>query len=90
MALARHVAAERHERRRPEPELLGAQQRRDEQVAAGLQAAVGAQRDPVAQAVAQQDLVDLGQAELPRRPDVLDRATAATRPVPPAWPDRWM
>ena len=61
-----------------------------EQVATGLQAAVGAQRDPVAQVVAQQDLVDLGEAELPRRADVLDRATAATRPVPPAWPDRWM
>ena len=44
-----------------------------EQVAAGLEAAVGAQRDAVAQVVAQQDLVDLGQAELPRRADVLDR-----------------
>ena len=32
-----------------------------------------AQRDAVAQVVAQQDLVDLGEAELPRRPDVLDR-----------------
>ena len=61
------------ERRRPERELLGAEQRGDEQVAAGLEAAVGAQRDAVAQVVAQQDLVDLGQAELPRRADVLDR-----------------
>ena len=73
MALAGHVAADGHERRRPERELLGAEQRGDEQVPAGLQAAVGAQRDAVAQAVAQQDLVDLGQAELPGRPDVLDR-----------------
>ena len=73
VALARHVAADRDERRGPEPELLGAEQRRDEQVAAGLQAAVGAQRDAVAQAVAQQHLVDLGEAELPRRADVLDR-----------------
>ena len=73
MALAGHVAADRDERRRPERELLGAEQRGDEQVAAGLQAAVGAQRDPVAQVVAQEDLVDLGEAELPRRPDVLDR-----------------
>ena len=45
-----------------------------EQVAPGLEAAVGAQRDPVAHAVAEQDLVDLGEAELPRRPDVLDAA----------------
>ena len=44
-----------------------------EQVAAGLEAAVGAQRDAVAQVVAEQDLVDLGQTELPRRADVLDR-----------------
>ena len=57
----------------PERELLGAEQRGDEQVAAGLQAAVGAQRDAVAQAVAQEDLVDLGEAELPGRADVLDR-----------------
>ena len=80
VALARHVAADRHERRGPERELLGAQQRRHEQVATGLQAAVGAQRDAVAQVVAQQDLVDLGEAQLPRRADVLDRAAAATRP----------
>ena len=42
------------ERRRPERELLGAEERRDEQVAPGLEAAVGAQRDAVAQVVAQQ------------------------------------
>ena len=73
MALARHVAADRDERRGPERELLGAEQRGDEQVAAGLEAAVGAQRDAVAQVVPEQDLVDLGQTELPRRADVLDR-----------------
>ena len=73
MALPGHVAADGDERARPERELLGAEQRGDEQVAAGLQPAVRAQRDPVAQVVAQQDLVDLGQAELPGRPDVLDR-----------------
>ena len=73
MALAGHVAADRDERRGPERELLGAEQRGDEQVAAGLEPAVGAQRDAVAQVVAEEDLVDLGQAELPRRADVLDR-----------------
>ena len=73
VTLAGHVAADRDERRGPERELLGAEQGGDEQVAPGLEAAVGPERDPVAQVVAQQDLVDLGQAELPRRPDVLDR-----------------
>ena len=48
-------------------------ERGDQQVTTGLQPAVGAQRDAVAQVVPQQDLVDLGQAELPRRADVLDR-----------------
>ena len=89
VALAGHVATDRHERRGPERELLGAQQRRDEQVPTGLQAAVRAQRDPVAQVVAEQDLVDLGEAQLPRRADVLDRDSGEA-PVPPAWPDRWM
>ena len=65
MALAGHVAAERDERRRPEGELLGAEQRGDEQVAPGLEAAVGAEHDAVAQVVAEQDLVDLGEARAP-------------------------
>ena len=73
VALAGHVAADRDERRRPEREFLRPEERRDDQVAPGLEPAVGAQHDPIAQVVAQQDLVDLGQAELPRRPDVLDR-----------------
>ena len=73
MALARHVAADGDERRRPERELLGAEERGDEQVAAGLEPAVRAERDAVAQVVAEQDLVDLGEPELPRRADVLDR-----------------
>ena len=73
MALAGHVAADRDERGGPEREFLGAEERRDEQVAPGLQPAVGPEHDPVAQVVAQQDLVDLGKTELPRRADVLDR-----------------
>ena len=72
MALARHVAADGDERRGAEAELLGAQERRHHHVATGLEAAVGAQRDTVAQVVAHQDLVDLGEAELPGCPDVLD------------------
>ena len=73
VALAGHVAADRDQRRRAERELLGTEQRGDQQVATGLQATIGAQRDAVAQVVAEQDLVDLGQTELPRRADVLDR-----------------
>ncbi len=73
VALAGHVAADRDQRRRPERELLGAEQRGDQQVPTGLQATVGAQRDAIAQVVPQQDLVHLGQPELPRRADVLDR-----------------
>ena len=52
---------------RPEPELLGPEQRRDEQVAAGLEPAVGPQDDTVAQALADEHLVGLGEAELPRQ-----------------------
>ena len=44
----------------PKRELLGPEQRRDEEVAAALEAAVGPQGDPVAKAVPEQDLVHLG------------------------------
>ena len=82
VALAGHVAAERDERRRPEPELLGAEQRGDEQIPADLQAAVGPEDDPVSQPVPEERLVDLGETELPGRADVLDRAErAGARPT---------
>ena len=74
MALPRHVAAERDEERRPERELLGAQERRDDDVAPGPQPAVGAQRGAIAQAGPEEHLVDLGQAQLPGHAGVLDRA----------------
>ena len=64
----------RHDQRRGgEAELLGAEQRGDHDVAAGLQLAVGLHDDAVAQAVEQQRLLRLGQAELPRRAGVLER-----------------
>jgi hypothetical protein len=53
--------------------LLGAEQRADDDVAAGLELAVDLHHDPVAQAVEQQRLLRLGQAELPRRAGVLER-----------------
>ena len=48
-------------------------------VAAGLHLAVGLHADAAAQAVQHQRLLRLGQAELPRRAGVLDRATTARR-----------
>ena len=73
VADAHHDAAAHDERGRREAELLGAEQRRDDHVAAGLQLAVGLHDDAVAQPVEQQRLLRLGQAELPRRARVLDR-----------------
>ncbi len=61
-----HHAAHHHQRRRGEAVLLGAQQRGDHDVAAGLELAVGLHDDPVAQPVEQQRLLRLGQAQLPR------------------------
>ena len=56
----------------------------------GLETAVGAQRDAVAQAVAEQHLVDLGQPELPGGADVLDRRQRATPRSRRRGRDRWM
>ena len=49
------------------------EQRGDDDVAAGLELAVGLHHDPVAQAVEQQRLLGLGQAELPGTAGVLER-----------------
>ena len=68
-----HDAARHHERRAGEAVLLGAEQRRDDDVAPGLELAVGLHHDPVAQAVEQQRLLGLGEAELPGAAGVLER-----------------
>ena len=68
VADAHHHAAERDERRRREAELLGAEQRADDDVAAGLELAVDLDRDPRAQVVHQEDLVGLGEARAPTGP----------------------
>ena len=62
-----------------EAELLGAEQRRDDDVAAGLELAVDLHDDAVAQPVEQQRLLGLGQAELPGRAGVLERGQRARR-----------
>ena len=61
------------QRRGGEAELLGAEQRGDDDVPAGLELAVDLHDDPVAQAVEHQRLLGLGEAELPRRAGVLER-----------------
>ena len=72
VADAHHDAARGDQRRGGEAEFLGAQQRRDRDVAAGLQLAVGLDRDAAAQIVQHQRLVRLGQAQLPGHAGVLD------------------
>ncbi len=73
VADAHHDAAGHHERSAREAVLLGTEQRRHDDVAAGLELAVGLHDDAVAQAVEQQRLLGLGQAELPRTTRVLER-----------------
>ncbi len=73
MADAHHDAARGDERCGREPELLGAQQRADHDVAAGAQAAVDLQADAPAQRVADEHLLGLGEAELPGHAGVADR-----------------
>ena len=73
MALAHHDAAHRDQRRGREAEFLGAQQRGDRHIAAGLQLAVGLHADAAAQIVHHQDLLRFGQAEFPRDARMLDR-----------------
>ena len=65
------------ERRGREAELLGAEQRADDDVAAGLHLAVDLHDDAVAHAVEHERLLGLGEAELPRRAGVLERVQRA-------------
>ena len=80
VALPHQDAAQRDQGRGAEAEPLGAQQRADHHVAAGLHLAVDLDQDPVAQAVEHQRLLRLGQADLPGDAGVLDRRPAGWRP----------
>ena len=73
VAHAHHDAAGHHQRCGGEAELLGAEQRGDHDVAAGLELAVDLHDDAVAKTVEQQRLLGLGQPEFPRRARVLLR-----------------
>ena len=77
VADAQVLAAQRDHRRGAEAEALGADDRRLDDVEAGLQAAVGLQPHAMPQLVDAQRLVRLGEAELPRRAGVLDRRQRA-------------
>jgi hypothetical protein len=65
VALPHHDAALGDERRGGEAELVGAEQRADDDVAAGLHLAVGLDPDAAAQAVEHQRLLRLGEARAP-------------------------
>ena len=72
VALAHHDAAHGDERHGGKAELFRAEQRGNHDVAAGLQLAVGLHADAAAQIVQEQDLLRLGQAQLPGQAGVLD------------------
>ena len=73
MTHAHHHAAGHDQRRGREAELLGAKQRRDDDIATGLQLTVGLDDDPLAQAVGDQRLLGLGETEFPWTARVLQR-----------------
>ncbi len=68
-----HDAARDHQRCRGEAVLFCAEQRADDDVATGLQLPVDLHHDAVAQAVHEEGLLRLGQADLPRDAGVLQR-----------------
>ena len=72
MTLARHVATERDEHRGAEGELVGAEQRGDDDVTCRAQAAIGAQAHAAAQAVLDEHLLRFSDAQLPGIAGVLD------------------
>ncbi len=65
--------------------LVGAEERGDDDVATGLEPAVHADADPVAQALGHEHLLGLGETQFPREPGVLDRGQrrGAGAPVGP-------
>ena len=72
VALAHHDAALDDEGSGREAELLGAQQRGDHDITAGLHLSVGFHPDASAQVVQDEGLLRLGQAELPRNAAILN------------------
>ena len=77
MALAHHDAARRDQRRGGEAEFVGAEQRADNDVATGADAAIDLHGDAAAQPVGDQRLVGFGEADFPRAAGMLDRGEGA-------------
>ena len=73
VAGAHHHAARRDQRRGREAHLVRAEQRCHDDVAAGLELAVGLHPDPRAQVVEDERLLRLGEPDLPRDPGEEDR-----------------
>jgi hypothetical protein len=77
VALAHHDAAGRDQRRGREAKLVCAQQRANRHVPAGADTAVHLNRDAATQAVDDQRLMRLGEADFPRAARMLDRGQRA-------------
>ena len=77
VALAHHDASHRDQRRGADAVFVGTEHRRHDDVAAGLQAAIGAQHDLAAQIVHAQHLMHFGQAHFPWQTGMLDRGLRA-------------
>ena len=73
VALAHHDAAGGDQRRGREAELVGAEQRADDDVTARAHAAIDLHGDAAAQAIVDERLMRFGEADLPRAARVLDR-----------------
>src|SRR6185437_9512079 len=74
VAFAHHDAAHGDERRGGEAELFGTEKGGDDDVATGLEFAVGLDLDAPAKIVEEQDLLGFGEAEFPGKAGVLDGA----------------
>src|SRR5579864_1332468 len=72
MTLAHHDATHRNQRGGGKTKFLGAQERGDDHIAAGLQLAIGLYADTAAQIVEQENLLRLGEADFPGNAGVLD------------------
>src|SRR5580658_6980924 len=72
MAFAHHDTAHGDQRRGGKTKFFGAEQSRDDHIAAGLQFAVGLHADAAAQIVEQQYLLRLGQTQFPGNARMLD------------------
>ena len=73
VALTHHDAARGHQRRGGKAHLIGAQERANHDIAAGLHLAIGLHPDTTTQAIEHERLLGLCQTDLPGRARMLDR-----------------